>query len=71
MVKSFNTVFSAAEDQDGNIWIGTDQGPVIYYNTNQIFEDDVKGSRIKVPRNDGSGLADYMLGTESITCNFG
>jgi len=62
-----NSVFSAAEDLDGNMWIGTDQGPVIYYNTEHIFEGDVRGSRIKVPRNDGSGLADYMLGTESIT----
>ncbi len=60
-------IFSEAEDLDGNIWIGTDQGPVIYYNTENIFEDDARGYRIKVPRNDGSGLADYMLGTESIT----
>jgi hypothetical protein len=65
--KIINTVFSAAEDLDGNIWIGTDQGPVIYYNTDQVFDDDVRGYRIKVPRNDGSGLADYMLGTESVT----
>jgi len=65
--KVINSVFSAALDLDGNIWIGTDQGPVIYYNTDKIFEDDVRGYRIKVPRNDGSGLADYMLGTESIT----
>ena len=65
--KVSNSVFSAAEDLDGNIWIGTDQGPVIYFNTDHIFEGDVRGYRIKVPRNDGSGLADYMLGTESIT----
>jgi hypothetical protein len=65
--KVFNSVFSAAEDHDGNIWIGTDQGPVIYYNTDRIFDSDLRGYRIKVPRNDGSGLADYMLGTESIT----
>jgi len=65
--KTINSVFSAAEDLEGNIWIGTDQGPVIYYNSDDIFEDDVKGYRIKVARNDGSGLADYMLGTESIT----
>jgi hypothetical protein len=62
-----HSVFSAAEDLEGNIWIGTDQGPVIYYNTSQVFEDNLKGYRIKVPRNDGSGFADYMLGTESIT----
>jgi len=65
--KIINNVFSAAEDLDGNIWIGTDQGPVIYNNTDLIFEDAIRGTRIKVARNDGSGLADFMLGTESIT----
>jgi hypothetical protein len=65
--KIINNVFSAAEDLDGNIWIGTDQGPVIYDNADLIFEDAIRGTRIKVARNDGSGLADFMLGTESIT----
>lgn len=59
--------FSIAEDLDGNIWIGTDKGPVIYYNPEKIFEPDRYAFRIKIPRNDGSGLADYMLGTEKIT----
>ncbi|MFZ0282833.1 MAG: hypothetical protein WAL29_14370 [Bacteroidales bacterium] len=65
--KVISFVFSVAEDLDGNIWIGTDQGPIIYYNPDRIFEIDARGERIKVPRNDGSGLADYMLGTETIT----
>ena len=25
-------VYSLAEDLDGNIWVGTDQGPLIYFN---------------------------------------
>jgi len=65
--KVITSVFSAAEDLEGKIWVGTDQGPVIYTNTARIFDEDVRGFRIKVPRNDGSGLADYMLGTESIS----
>lgn len=60
-------VYSIAEDLDGNIWIGTDKGPVIYYTPDRIFSGGLKAFRIKVPRNDGSGLADYMLGTETIT----
>jgi hypothetical protein len=60
-------VFCFAEDLDGNMWIGTDQGPLIYYNPDKVFDDDLKAYRIKIPRNDGSGLADYMLGTETIT----
>jgi Tfp pilus assembly protein FimT len=60
-------VYSIAEDLDGNIWIGTDQGPLIYFNPEQVFDNDLKASRIKIPRNDGTNLADYMLKTETIT----
>ncbi|NMC40595.1 MAG: T9SS type A sorting domain-containing protein [Bacteroidales bacterium] len=60
-------VYSIAEDLDGNIWVGTDQGPAVYYNTSRIFEEEPVAFRIKVPRNDGTGLADYMLGTEIIS----
>jgi Two component regulator propeller len=59
-------VYSIAEDLDGNIWIGTDQGPLIYYNPEKVFDSDLKASRIKIPRNDGTNLADYMLKTETI-----
>ena len=65
--KVISYVYSIAEDLDGNIWIGTDQGPLIYYNPEKVFDNDIKASRITVSRNDGSGFADYMLGTESIT----
>jgi len=59
-------IFSIAEDLEGNIWIGTDQGPAVYYHPDRVFDEDIFASRIKVPRNDGSGLADYLLGTEAI-----
>ena len=42
-------------------------GPAVYYNPGKVFSSDLKASRIKIPRNDGSGLADYLLGTETIT----
>ncbi|NQU80280.1 MAG: T9SS type A sorting domain-containing protein [Bacteroidetes bacterium] len=66
--ESFNNIFSIAEDLDGNIWVGTDQGPLVYYSPENVFsENSFVAQRIKIPRNDDSGLADYMLGTETIT----
>lgn len=65
--KIISNVYSIAEDLDGNIWVGTDQGPAVYFNPAKVFDDDVRAYRIKIPRNDGSGLADYMLGTEIIS----
>lgn len=64
--KIITSALSIAEDLDGNIWVGTDQGPVVYYNPEKVFDEDLKAFRIKAPRNDGSGLSDYMLITETI-----
>ncbi len=65
--KVITYVYCVTEDLEGNIWVGTDQGPLIYYNPDKIFEEEIKAFRIKIPRDDGTGLADYVLGTESIT----
>ena len=65
--KVISNAYSIAEDLDGNIWVGTDQGPAIYYSPGQVFNEDPRAFRVKVPRDDGTGLADYMLGTEIIT----
>jgi hypothetical protein len=62
-----SNVYSLAEDLDGNIWVGTDQGPAIYYNPDRIIDEDIRAVRIKIPRNDGTGLADFLLKTEIIT----
>ncbi len=65
--KPISNIYAIVEDLDGSIWIGTDQGPAIFYNPENVFEDDFIAYRIKISRDDGSGLADYLLGTEIIT----
>jgi sugar lactone lactonase YvrE len=63
-----NSVFSFAEDHDGNIWVGTDKGVVVYYSPTRVFDEKLfYGQQIIVPRNDGTGLADILLGTEKVT----
>jgi len=62
-----NNLFAITTDNDGNIWIGTDTGPAVFYNPGKVFSGGLMASRIKIPRNDGSGLADYLLGTETVT----
>jgi len=60
-------VFSIAEDLEGAIWVGTDQGPLVYYNPQDVFKEEIKASRPKVPRNDGTDIYDYLLKNETIT----
>lgn len=49
------------KDKDGAIWIGTELGPIILNNTRRAFDANFRCTRIKIARNDGSGLADYLL----------
>lgn len=64
-----NKVYSFAVDHDGEVWIGSDEGVCVFYSPSKIFETGVNfdASQILVPRNDGSGLADILLETETVT----
>lgn len=45
----------------GNVWVGTDQG-VFYFNPASLSDSgDTRINRVKVARNDGTSLADYLL----------
>ena len=59
-------ILSIAEDKDGAIWIGTEKGPIVIYNPTKFFDDDFYCTQIKVPRNDGTNLADFLLSNERI-----
>ena len=48
------------EDKDGTIWVGTDKGLFIIDNPEEFFNNGIF-KQIKIPRNDGTGLADYLM----------
>lgn len=55
-----------AEDKEGNIWVGISQG--LFVLTPEYQSDPSKGFyQVKVPRNDGTNYADYLLSTIDIT----
>lgn len=62
-----NTVFSIAEDLNGDIWIGTNKGPVVYYSPQRIFEENLLANRILVPRNDENNTAGKLLENETVS----
>ena len=55
-----------AEDRDANIWIGTASGPYLIEaeRANTTIE---YATQVKVPRNDGTNYADYLLGGVDIS----
>ena len=50
-----------AEDTNGDLWVMTDAGPYVLYDTHKVFDTDYHFTKIKVPRNDGTNYADYLL----------
>lgn len=67
--KSFGpySVLSIAEDRDGNVWLGTECGIIVAHNLRKmVTEKKYEVERVKVPRNDGSSLADYLLDNQVV-----
>ena len=61
------SVYCTAEDKNYNIWICTNLGP-LYISYASIKNDDLTFQQYKVPRNDGTNLADYLLSGIDISC---
>lgn len=59
-------VYCLEQDKNGVMWAGTDLGPLLFYNPSKAFDQGYTCSRVKIPRNDGTGLADYLLQNEKI-----
>ena len=49
------------EDLDGSIWVCTNMGPFRITNPENFAAGDLTFEQVKVSRDDGSGLADYLL----------
>ena len=67
---SYNTnllVYDIAEDKSSNIWIATNKG-IFYLKQSDIEQKSFVLYQEKVPRNDGTDLADYLLTGLSSKC---
>ena len=58
--------YCVVEDRENNIWIGTDQGPFMIKKS-EVGQQNITFQQIKVPRNDGTSYADYLLSGISIS----
>lgn len=60
-------IYDIKEDRNGNIWIATSAGP-LYFTPNDIANGGGVVTQHKVPRNDGTNLADYLLTNIETRC---
>ena len=63
---SFYHIICATEDNKGRIWIGTDNGVFEVTDPTKITGTTAKVNHLKVPRNDGTNLADYLLDSQTV-----
>ena len=62
-----NDVISIAEDHNGYIWVGLNNGVVVYYNPSRVFSDDhFYAHRIVLPGS-REGELGYLLNHETVT----
>lgn len=59
-------VHCVTEDLQGNMWIGTNMGPLML-RPDGITQAEPVFYQTKIPRNDGTNLADYLLSGVNIT----
>ena len=61
-----NGVRCITEDANHDLWIGTDAGPIVF-ERNAMNDNHPTFIQVKVPRNDGTDYADYLLSGIDIT----
>ena len=60
-------IYCIVEDKSHNMWIGTDQGPFML-TSDQMDASLPVYTQVKVPRNDGTNYADYLLSGVGTRC---
>lgn len=61
-----NQVYALMEDSRGRVWVGHTKGVFIIPNPADFSNPDFRIQSIKVPRNDGTNFADYLLDGENV-----
>lgn len=64
---SWTYTYAITEDLNGLVWVGFVEG-IICFNPDEAFNSDFKINHVKVPRNDGTSLADYLLDGIQVNC---
>lgn len=56
-----------AEDKNNNLWIATNVGPILL-EASEIGNESPTFTQVKIPRNDDTNYADYLLNNVDISC---
>ena len=60
-------VYALALDKTNRLWVGTETGLYVINNTDEWFNSSFNFTQIKIARNDGTNLADYLLSDVAVS----
>lgn len=63
-----NSINHIVEDRSGNMWVSTNVAPLMLLKENIGDGSNAVLQQVKVPRNDGTNFADYLLDGVSVSC---
>ncbi len=63
----FDHITALAEDKKGRLWVGTDKGVFEITDISKVTSSTATVNHLKVPRNDGTNLADYLLDSQMVS----
>lgn len=61
----FTLIFDWEQDKKNDIWVGLEGGVIIIPSSEDFMTSD-RCKRVIIPRNDGTGLADYLLSNDNV-----
>ena len=64
---TWDNVYCMQRDQEGLVWVGYTTG-IMAFDPDKAFNEDFAVIQPKVPRNDGTGLSDYLLESLQVNC---
>lgn len=64
---AFAHVVCLTEDKLGRLWVGTNNGIFEITDPSKVTEGTTLVKQLKVPRNDGTNLADYLLESQTVS----
>lgn len=56
-------LYSIAEDKDGEVWVGTDEGVAVFYSSSSVFDDPIEAEQIFIQQD---GITQILLETEGV-----
>ncbi len=65
--ESFGTIYDGIQDKNGEVWLTTDKGIIIYYNPEDVFDDNFIPDRVQLTSYGNDTTEQYLLGTDIVT----